>query len=499
MLHMTRYRGGLAILAFSLSLGVFAKITFAPHVRAQYLPAWGRAAWIEPQRPAAIAYFRKEVFLPGVPVKAHVQIAASDTLDFYVNGKWIEATRSSAARSGTRSSAEMISTSTSAAFDIASYLTPGKNVLAARVKLRTAPAKPQLILHGMWRDRQGIRQEILSDISWRVATREEWQAGRALHWYDTSFSDLEWSPAGLNERGSVRPVQYLDLPPALLDVFPRGAWIWSADSAAQQAGFRRVISLDGESIDAAWIGISSDAAYELAINGHVLAGGLAREFMDTYDVARYLERGENTVTLGMTRIPPPAVPRLAVALMIDVDGTQLDFSSDGQWQVTPAVTPGSSWEPVAILGAMTAVPLITEVLAGAPVQRGFPALRVLESAPPTGWWLQELAATFAWVMAALAGNLLLVWLGSRIRAVAAGYSIAAPPWGSAGALGTLLLCFLFLLQYDVRVDRAAIFQPGVLLGAWAAVVLFVALVMLAPLLLRVAVGDHGGQMPGERR
>lgn len=487
------------MLAFSLCLGVFAKITFAPHVRAQYLPAWGPAAWIEPQGPAAIAYFRKEMFLPGVPAKAHVQIAASDTLDLYVNGNWIEGTRSSAPRSGTRSTAEMISVSTSAAFDIASHLVPGKNVLAARVKLRTAPATPQLILNGMWRDRQGIRHEILSDDSWRVATREEWQAGRALHWYDTSFSDLGWSPARLNQRGSARPVGYLDLPPALLDAFPHGAWVWSGDRTVQKAGFRRAFSLHGEKIGAGWIGISSDAAYELAINGHVLADGLAREYMDTYDVARYLKRGQNTVTLGTTRTPPSAVPRLAVTLLIDVDGKQLDFSTDAQWQVTAAITPDSSWEPVAILGEMTAVPLITDILAGAPVQRGFPAVRVLESSPPAGWWLQEIAVTCAWALAALAGNLLLVLLVSGMRAVAAGHSIAAPPWGSAGALGTLLFCCLFLLQYDVRVNRAAIFQPGVLLGAWAAVMLLVTVVMLAPLLQRVAVGDHGGQVPGGQR
>ena len=469
-------RGRLALLVFSGYLGAFASTTFAPHAHIQYFPQWEGAAWIGPAQPAAQAYFRKEIILGDIPVRAQAQIAAPDGFDLYVNGNLVTGDRSVRSASQT---AAMVSASTSKAFEIAPLLREGKNVIAIKVNLVTRPAEPRLLVEGSWQGRNGTRHRFVSDGSWRVAAREEWQAGLKVRWYGMSFSDLHWPAAAVFSEPN-RPMQYLDVPPGLFRDFPRGDWIWNHDRTAQQASFRRTFRLQGEILKEAWIGISSDAAYSLAVNDLALISGSSNSSMDTYDIARYLRWGDNTVTLNMVREPPQSAPRLAVALTVELDGRRLDFSSGGQWLSWVREQRGSEWAPVAIAGQMGIVSLSEEARASSPLQFGIPQLRFVNLPPPMLWWLERIASGAAWFAGLLACNLLLVWLTALIhgRGRSGGGRSAWSLWTHACATGTVLLGFLFLLQYDVRLAQHEVFVPAVFFAVWGVTLLWVAVNVL---------------------
>lgn len=500
--------GVLALLVFCAFLGTFGSLVFAPYVPVQYTPSWGRAAWIGPGRPAAVAYYRTTLVLERAPVKAHVQIAAPEGFDLYVNGSLITDTRpgspsfNKSARSAT---AAMVLALASGSFNIAGYLKAGKNVLAIKVTLQSRPPRAELIVSGSWRDQTGQIGEIVSDDSWRVAIAEEWQAGRSIQWLDPAFNDLRWPNAVKVSRPleapmqpfdftpdlyPTYPMQLLDIYPGLFQIFPRGDWIWSENRAAQVVAFRRNFVLAGDKIREAWIGISSDATWTLAINGHALSAiskvvsGENAIYMDTYEISRYLRLGGNTVELGMLGVPPLGPPRLAVSLMADVDGRKSDFSSDSRWLARSASTAGgwypetmrdSEWPRAAIIGSMQPLPLAAQ--SQIQLQLGYPIVRVSQLSAPWTWWLERSTIAVAWIAGMFAVNALLTGLAAGLtgfRHVPRRSSVWSS-WMHACAAGTVILSFVLLLQFDVRIPRDAVLQPAVFFGVWGIAVLWMAL------------------------
>jgi hypothetical protein len=462
----------LALTVFSLFLGVFANVAFAPHVQRQYFPSMDDASWIGPGKPAVFANYRKNLILPGEPTKAYLQIAAPDQFTLFVNGAQVPGKTS--AVDGLASSNALVSASTTEVFDIAPYLGPGKNVLAVAVKLWTRPERPLLIARGSWMDRAGAGGAISSDSTWRVVTFEDWQpsaSGRRL-WYQPEFIDSELAFAVVVRDPPDRPMQYLDMSPALYQEFPRGNWIWHRERAAQNAAFRRTFDLQGENIDEAWIGLSSDATYSLAVNGFQISEATTGPSMHAINIARYLNWGLNTVTLGMTRLPPQKPPRLAVALMIHVDGNRLDFSSDGRWSSSIGEGADAQWEAVIVAGAMGNMPLLVEELALSPAKFGYPGVKVINVPPPYVWWLAWVGKAVVWSSAIMLINLILVWLSCRCVDRSTIRS-KITPWAVClyvSVTGTLVLSFLFLLQYDVRIEQSAVFHPVIFFAIWGAAI-----------------------------
>ena len=506
--------GMLALLVFCVFLGSFGSLVFAPYVPVQYAPSWGRAAWIGPGRPAAMAYYRTNLVLERIPVKAQMQIAAPEGFDLYVNGNLVTDTRpgspsfNKAAKSAT---AAMVLALASGGFNIASHLKAGKNILAIKVTLQSRPPRAELIVSGSWRDQTGQVGDIASDNSWRVAIAEEWQAGRSILWHSPDFSDLHWPNAVKVSRPleapmqpfdfspdlyPTYPMQLLDIYPGLFQIFPRGDWIWSQDRAAQAVAFRRNFVLAGDKIREAWIGISSDANWVLAINGHALSpdsavvSGANGIFMDTYEVSRYLRLDENTVELGMLGVPPLGPPRLAVSLMADVDGKKWDFSSDARWLAQSASTAsvpvrwypeaarGLEWTRAEVISSMQPVPLAAKL--EVQTQFGFPTVRIAQLSAPWTWLLERSALAAAWIAGLFAANVLLTGL---VAALAGPSLLARLPtvwslWTHACAAGTVILGFVLLLQFDVRVPRNAVLQPAVFFAVWGLTVLWTVLTIV---------------------
>ena len=134
----------------------------------------------------------------------------------------------------------------------------------------------------------------------------------------------------------------------------------------------------------------------------------------------------------------------------------LDFSSGLGWQSTSPAAMGVAWAPARFQGRMGRRPLGAEMRAGAPVQLGYPSLRIVAAEAPAAWWLQTLIETLAWTGVVLLGNLALALLAGRTGA----------PWRVIMVADSLVFCFLLLLSFDVRVNPGSVFQPWVFAVGW---------------------------------
>ena len=478
-------------LLFTLLLSFFARETFSAHVDAAYPPDWEMAAWIAPPGPAAVAYYRKELVLADAPSEAHLQIAAPDVFQVYVNGALL-------------GSKIMLSASASTIIDIGPSLIAGRNVIAIKIDKKTQVDEPALIVSGDWRDKAGRLHRIVSDGSWQVSTKEEWQyteprvAGEAAarpagigaapdgfnslataswsYWYASDFIARQWAQAVVRtDINANRPMQPLKVPPRVFHDFPRGQWIWSADRLSAKATLEREFEVPDASIHEAWLGVASPAgAYTLSVNGHFLLRSKASNaYMDTYDVAPYLRGGGNSIVLNATAPSPGAL--VAIALSVESAGMWRDFSSDGRW-LSRASDPKALREPVAIAGEMGRLPVEADGLKGNATRILYPTLRLLEVPTPAAWWWQRVTDWLVWFMAILAINLGLTWLLSMFWRRRNGDSIwIERPWLHPSAAGSAVLVFLFLLQYDVRLVPAGIFSPPLFWLIWAAVLVWVAI------------------------
>lgn len=113
-------------------------------------------------------------------------------------------------------------------------------------------------------------------------------------------------------------------------------WIWSP---AQEKGhepegncfFRKTFHLT-TSVEQAQIEITADDAYELYVNGRRLGEGHNWRQLDTYDIARYLVRGANTIAVQAANTSKGSAGMVARVLVKQVGGTQVAHSTDATWR-----------------------------------------------------------------------------------------------------------------------------------------------------------------------
>ncbi|HCX29789.1 MAG TPA: hypothetical protein DHU55_08485, partial [Blastocatellia bacterium] len=149
-------------------LGYFVLQTYVSPKQRQYQLDFGNAQWIEPREVAAVAYFRKEVFLSSAPDQAWIEIAATDNFDLIVN-------------SHTVGSEAAVKTRVAGIYDVKKRLKAGTNVIAVSISRISYPGSAQLLVRGLFKEPGGRVTSLLSDESWRVTANrgivqgsEEW-------------------------------------------------------------------------------------------------------------------------------------------------------------------------------------------------------------------------------------------------------------------------------------------------------------------------------------
>ncbi|MBV1901213.1 MAG: hypothetical protein KUG56_06020 [Kordiimonadaceae bacterium] len=429
---------------FSVLMAWLGATAVSFYEREEYSVNWREAQWIQPSTPAAVAYYRHQLVIPGTVSKAYLRIAAPDSFDLYVNGKLV-------------ASNAFYSSYPSSVFDIAAYLTPGVNVFAIRVTRKTYPGPPEIIANGVWHS-SGRSGKIQSDRSWRAINLEEVQLGGELHWYDRDFKDFSW-PNSVNAEPKSR-TQVLIQPwsnEELMQRFPNGQWIWSQANGVN-ATFSRELTINGQRLKHGWLGVSASGVYSILVNNTVVVSSapVTLEYLDVYNIAPYLRQGKNHISIDVS--DENLGGRMMIVGKAQVDGQWLDFSSGQHWLASTNNTSFTNNEvlaPVKVLSNMQSVSAREQWINNSTTVSGFPTLRPKDLDGPREFTWDE------WVRILTLGGALFVAVS-----LGAFLFVRAFHWEISGAspsemlavyckpyyFAIILLVFVVMLSFDTRVS-----------------------------------------------
>lgn len=469
--HLATYLPGLAIwLGFSIVLGYFASLVFDFNKPRPHPPAWQQGAWIEAGHDKPTGYYRQHIVLPETPVRALLQVAAPDQYTLYVNGERVaENAFSSVFAAGVH--------------DIAPYLKAGDNIIAVAVTRGTYPGSATLIAEGYWENADGTRGTIASGDGWRAVLVEEWQRGGEVAWYTLDFDDAGWPRAGRIEEPAGFVYAPLGLTMEDLAGYRIGPWLWLPQLSAKNGAFRRVIDLPGGGIDSARFGISTTASYSITVNGRVVFDSTpTREYMDSFDIAPFLQPGPNLIQVKVNRQDPGG--QIAMAGWVRTSGSRVDLSStagwlaqsgdlielhDKAWTVpTVYATVRLMENKIRLASGFAVIPLKHPMMRE---QTAYPASGALDPALTIGRYAGlaiVLNGALLWLFAALCRR---VHPAMRPKEVLDAYL-------SPQLLALLVLIGLLLARFDVRFDSYAWFSQGVFVSFCAVLVAGLGVVLL---------------------
>jgi dolichyl-phosphate-mannose-protein mannosyltransferase len=475
------------VIACGLILGYYVLQTYASPKHRQYQLDFGRAQWIEPaEKPAPIAYFRKDIYLSSLPERAWIEVAASDTFGLIVNGHTV----------GTEGS---VKTFEAAIYDFKRALKTGTNVIAVSVSRTSFPGAAQLLVRGEVTEPGGHVINILSDESWRVSNHTGIVLG-SEGWTSPQVQDQVWPNARrspLNDQQVA--VRWVDTNPLLLQLPSLGSWIM-APNGSSEAVFSTVIHAD-RSTQETWIQVASSGDLDLEVNGHIItvastavSGGkklphlaaaptptpsskLGREMQESfqppkekgppfqptelaaYDISYWIRRGSNQIVTAVRSEHLPA-SLFVEGFMVKSGRDVSRFSSNSRWVVGDGAgtAKGAAQNPVE-MGKNGIAPwgYLPQELARALDRSGFAT--VFESWLIVGLTLAAVIALWLVVSAFVSA-----WRGEPVPVAMARDALLHGPV----AAGLLLL---LLPNYDPRFPVEWSFTPAVVVGAVAALLL----------------------------
>lgn len=358
--------------------------------------SWDGAEWIAPADESAVAYYRTTFRLAELPRRAVLKLAAPDAYQVYVNSQLVL-------------SSQFASVNLFEELDVSPFLVIGENVISVRVALATYPGKADLIASLDWFGQIQGAAAVKSSPAWKVSTHRESQLQNSLQWYDVGFDDTDWQPANLSPHNGddlydVHPWVNNDL----FNHFPRGEWIWSERLLDRAISLRREVEIDSNAIQHAWLGVASGSQYSITINTvKITAAQGASEYMDVYDIGRYLIQGTNTIIIDALGARDRS--RVGISGLIQSKSGAIDISSGDSWVVDTGAAKG---QPLAIvrLGNIDELPVVmTRDNKDTILKR--PALRFVEPKTPGGHILKQTVNALPWV---LLGALLIIVLISLL-------------------------------------------------------------------------------------
>jgi hypothetical protein len=308
----------LALIVFSALMAWVLERGQSFHQPDRLRPAFGSASWLGYPGGSEVLYLRRVVSFPELPKRAWIVASAVDELEVFVNGRRI-------------GSEQHIGGRPMVVYDVTRLLDVGLNVIGVRSKTTTNQGPAQAIARLEW---QGLsaKRVIVSDREWRAEARQRFSAQGTVSWSQKEYRDFDWGPAAVTAPGTFAWRKFVnpDLPLPMVERGPVGEWVWQPNRAASSAGFERVFEIEDSYVRGAWLGVATSGVYFFSVNGIVVgpvSGGERR--MGVFDIAEYLRRGENRVTVQVAGNTRPL--RVAVSGLVEAASGQLDFSTDARW------------------------------------------------------------------------------------------------------------------------------------------------------------------------
>lgn len=393
------------------------------------------AVWVGTGKQGPHGYFVKEIFIPDEVADSWLEVAATDSVDIFINGTKI-------------ASDTFISMNASGVHDATGKILQGKNVIAAFVHRSSYPGGPRLLLKGAYTDISGRKHPFFSDETWMFSTIYETQGQGNIPWYSADFDHSRWESVELEGKWSDYPVFGSQFPPYLVADMPSGKWIWHPDNGVRTAYFSRRITLKHPPNDAI-IGISATSTYDLAVNGVVVARGAAfNKTLDIYSITQLLRPGSNTITIGVESYG--SIPGLLVEGLMQDEADIIDIRSDRTWKTAsftssegyPLDAGSSVWRSPDIVGSYPSLPwgILTKNFKYPDIPMTYFIKRYLVFGLFVS--LTVFIAIFFWASAAF---MLARISGSSLKkGLMVDGIFHLPP--------LLLLIFIYLLKFDVRYD-----------------------------------------------
>jgi len=243
------------VAAYAVMLAIFVGQTFVDPPLRQYAPEFGAASWIQLKQPGEAAYFRKTLYLPGPPELGSLMVAATGNFTLYVNNVDLGQVIYPGAR-------------VSGIYDLKTLLVPGKNVIAIHVAGGTFATPPQIRVRGMYKVKGGVREEFISDSSWKASETPDGVIG-GYGWTAPELEDRLWADAATAAGGEAfSTVQRLTADPALFAHPPDGEWIQAPSFAAGRTSFVYDLTLKW-AVRQVWIQVAATGGYDLFVNNRL--------------------------------------------------------------------------------------------------------------------------------------------------------------------------------------------------------------------------------------
>lgn len=437
----------LGVLVYGLLLGYVGWYTFFEPVAATYPVKWD-ASWVAlSDENISQSYFRKKLHLGQSVRHAWVQVLATESFQFYLNGRVVGA-------------AYRLADNVTGVFDLTTALRPGTNVFALTTH-RSTPGPSKVAIEGVYESWQGVRHRVVSDATWKAAPYFEWQLSGGPQWFESDFNDSQWVYAKVIGVPAPQDNSKVAFDPLMYTERVRGQWMWASSAEAPRAFLRTRIDLAAPPREA-WIRVAGQG-YHLMVNGIVIgektqslgvAGvPLIGQSLSLYRITPFLRRGENTFALsGVAERADRAI--LVDGLIVGADGRALWLASPDGWRASTVENPG--WARAGFDDASWTTPLARGLLPSADAL----AKDLAAPTPPDDYRLAQALRGLAVLFGSVAAVGLL-WLASAglfaaLRGVSIGWSLVVT--AALFPLPTLLLIVALLLGYDLRYDPAFPFQ-----------------------------------------
>ena len=304
----------------------------------------GRMLCLRGTDPAAKhLYLRREIYLAQRPRSAWIHVIARDEVHLYVNGE----------RVGEQNLGGF---PVAVVADLATYLKPGKNVIAIASEQASIGIPPAVSVTGGYTLGDG-EHALGPDESWRCRSFFE---RTGSWWFAPDFHDRHWPRA---ERSWEVLESLADVPPRSVIVPDAGPWITPRTWAEQTAAVRRDFSLASRPTQA-WLRVTATSSYRLAVNGILIDTQEDQAgtpipipvIRRTYDITNLLRTGTNGIALLLSsNLGPPHVRMDAEVETLS--GPTIALRSDGEWRGRPGFaedwlrdgsTTAPDWEPCVV-------------------------------------------------------------------------------------------------------------------------------------------------------